>query len=252
MDLKLADKVCLVTGASTGIGRATAVTLAAEGAQVIATARSMEPLTTLAAEIRRAGGRDPVTLTADFSQPEGARQLAVLALNAAGRIDVLVNNAGGSRPMERPDDDREWDESLMLNFLSVRRLTEVLVGGMVDRRWGRVISLSGAIVAKSMNAAAPAKAALESWSKGSAALYAVHGLTFNCIAPGRINTPQILNRLHPTEAARQEFIDRNIPAGRFGEPDEVAALIAFLASGPASYINGASIAVDGCALRFAF
>lgn len=252
MDLKLSNKVCLVTGASSGIGRATALALAAEGARVIVTARSMAPLQTLAAEIRSAGGLDPLTLIADFSQPEGSRQLAARVLEEAGRVDVLVNNAGGSRPMERPDDEAAWGESFMLNFLAVRRLTEMLVGGMVEQHWGRVINVSGAIVAKSMNAATPAKAAMESWSKGSAALYAASGVTFNCVAPGRINTPQILNRLHPTEAARKEFIERNIPAGRFGEPHEAAALIAFLASGPASYINGVSIPVDGGALRFAF
>lgn len=252
MDLKLTDKICLVTGASTGIGRATALALANEGAQVIATARSMEPLSTLAAAIREAGGRDPIVLTADFAQPDGSRELARQVLDKAGRVDVLVNNAGGSRPLERPDDDAAWDESLMLNFLAVRRLTEALVPAMLERQWGRVVNVSGAIVAKSVNAATPVKAALESWSKASAALYAARGVTFNCIAPGRINTAQILDRLHPTEASRREFIERNIPAGRFGEPHEAAALIAFLASGPASYINGVTVPVDGGALRFAF
>ncbi len=252
MDLKLADKICLVTGASTGIGRATALMLAKEGAQVIATARSMEPLATLCAEICAAGGRNPIVFTADFAQPEGSRVLARQVLAKVVRVDVLVNNAGGSRPMEKPDDDAAWEESFMLNFLAVRRLTEVLLPAMLEHRWGRVVNVTGAIVAKSMNAATAAKAALESWSKASACLYADRGVTVNCIAPGRINTPQILNRLHPTEESKQEFIKRNIPAGRFGEPQEAAALIAFLASEPASYINGVTVPVDGGALRFAF
>jgi 3-oxoacyl-[acyl-carrier protein] reductase len=252
MDLKLTNKICLVTGASTGIGRATAIALANEGAQVIATARSMEPLLSLAAVIRDAGGRDPTVLTADFGQPEGSRLLARRVLEQCGRVDVLVNNAGGSRPMERHDDDDAWDESFLLNFLSARRLTEALIPSMLESQWGRVVNVSGAVVAKSANAATPAKAALESWSKASAALYGSQGVTVNCVAPGRINTPQILDKLHPTEAARRTFIERNIPAGRFGEPHEAAALITFLASEAASYINGVTVPVDGGALRFAF
>jgi 3-oxoacyl-[acyl-carrier protein] reductase len=252
VDLKLVDKTCLVTGASTGIGRATALALAHEGAQVIATARSMEPLSHLAAAIRDAGGRDPIVLTGDFAKADGARELAREALSKSSRIDVLVNNAGGSRPLTRPDNDVDWDESLLLHFLSGRRLADMLVPAMLERGWGRVVNVSGALIAKSMNAAAPAKAALESWSKASAAFYASRGITFNCVAPGRINTPQILDRLHPTELARRDFIERNIPAGRFGEPHEAAAVITFLVSEAASYVNGVTIPVDGAALRFAF
>jgi 3-oxoacyl-[acyl-carrier protein] reductase len=250
MDLKLSDKTCLVTGASTGIGRAVALMLAAEGSRVIVTARSAERLTALEAEMRTAGGRDPVVLAADFVQPQGAHLLAEKVLADVGRIDVLINNAGGSRPLDRPDDDAAWDEALLLNFLSVRRLTEQLVPGMAERGWGRIVNVSGAVAVKSVNAATPAKAALESWSKATAALYASRGVTVNCVAPGRINTAQILNRLHPTEASRREFIERNIPMGRFGEPHEAAAVMAFLASESASYITGVTIPVDGGALRF--
>jgi 3-oxoacyl-[acyl-carrier protein] reductase len=250
MDLKLSDKTCLVTGASTGIGRAVALLLCAEGAQVVVTARSAEPLAALAAEMRAAGGHEPVVLTADFVQPNGAHLLAEKVLKAVGQVDVLINNAGGSRPLERADDDAAWEEGLLLNFLSARRLAERLLPGMAERRWGRVVNVSGAVVAKSVNAATPAKAALESWSKATAALYAARGVTVNCVAPGRINTAQILNRLHPTEASRRDFIERHIPMGRFGEPHEAAAAIAFLASESASYITGVTIPVDGGALRF--
>lgn len=252
MDLHFAGKVCLVTGASSGIGRATAKLLAAEGAQVVATARSLAALETVSAEIEAAGGRKPVTLVADLAQPEGSRELAREALALLGRVDVLVNNAGGSRPLDQPGNDAAWEESMMLNFISVRRLSDALLTGMAERGWGRVINVTGAIVAKSVNAAGPAKAALESWAKGCAALHAARGVTVNCVAPGRINSAQILNRLHPTEASRQEFIARNIPVGRFGEPHEAAALIAFLASEAASYINGVTVPVDGAAMRLAF
>lgn len=252
MDLHLNGKVCLVTGASTGIGHATALSLAAEGARVIAAARSLESLSPLAAAMVAATGREPSLIAADLGRDEGADLLATQALALAGPIDVLVNAAGGSRPTEGEIDEATWTESFTLNFLSARRLTERLIPGMRARAWGRVINLTGAIVAKSRNAASPAKAALESWSKATAAALAQDGITVNCVAPGRIDSAQIRNRLHPTEASRQAFIAQNIPAGRFGRPEEAAALITFLASGPASYVTGATIPVDGGALRLAF
>ncbi len=252
MDLKLSGKTCLVTGASSGIGRATALLLAAEGAWVVAAARSLPALHTLAQEICAAGGAAPLLLTADLGQDGGADKLASQALAAKGRVDVLVNNAGGSRPMTVPDDSAVWAEGLRLNFEAPRRLAERLVPPMLDNGWGRVVNVTGAIVAKRFNAAGPAKAALESWSKMAAGAYAAGGVTVNCVAPGRLNTVQILERLHPTEEARHAFIAQNIPAGRFGEAQDAAAVIAFLASGGAGYVTGTTIPVDGGALRFAF
>jgi 3-oxoacyl-[acyl-carrier protein] reductase len=252
MDLKLAGRRCLVTGASTGIGRAVALALAGEGARVAIAARSRQPLAELADEIARMGGPAPVPLTADLATPEGSRALAAAARDALGSIEVLVNNAGGSRPLPPNAAEDAWAESFALNFNSARHLVEIIAPDMRGARWGRIVNVTGAIVAKAMNAASPAKAALESWSKAAAAELAPHGITVNCIAPGRINSVQILTRLHPTEASRQTYIERNIPAGRFGEPEEVAALVAFLASPQAGYITGATIPVDGGALRLAF
>ena len=252
MDLGLADKICLVTGASTGIGRATARLLAAEGAYLVVTARTLDPLSTLAAEIRAAGGHDPVLLIGDLAHPDGPGRLAQDALERMGRIDVLINNAGGSRPMQRPDDEAAWEESFQLNFFAARRLTEALAPSMLDRGWGRIVNVSGALIAKVFNAAAPAKAALESWSRSAAAAYAANGVTVNCVAPGRFNTPQILDRLHTTEQSRADYIARNIPIGRFGDPAEAAAVIAFLSSQPASYITGVTVPMDGGTMRLAF
>jgi 3-oxoacyl-[acyl-carrier protein] reductase len=252
MDLQLSGRRCLVTGASAGIGRAVAAALAAEGAFVAIAARDASALEALSREIVSKGGAAPVILTSDLAAPDGPRALAAAALSALGGIDVLVNNAGGSRPLPPDAEDDIWDESFALNFRSARKLTEALVPSMKAAKWGRIVNVTGAIVAKALNAASPAKAALESWSKALAADLAPHGITVNCIAPGRINSVQILNRLHPTEDSRRTFIERNIPAGRFGEPEEVAPLIAFLASRQAAYINGTTIPVDGGALRLAF
>ena len=154
--------------------------------------------------------------------------------------------------MAKPDDAEVWEEAFRLNFYAPRRLGELLVPAMAERGWGRVVNITGAIVGKAMNADASAKAALESWSKAQSGLCAANGVTVNCVAPGRLNTVQILERLHPTEESRRDFIARNIPAGRFGEPQDAAALIAFLASDNAGYITGTTIPVDGGALRFAF
>ena len=252
MDLHLNGRICLVTGASSGIGRATAIALAGEGARVVATARTLDALKTLAAAIQAVEGPAPVLLAADLAQDGAAERLAAETLAAVGQVDVLVNNAGGSRPMPVPDDPAVWAEAFQLNFVAGRRLGEYLIPAMASRGWGRVISVTGAIVGKTISAASPAKAALESWSKATAATYAGRGVTVNCVAPGRLNTRQILERLHPTEESRRDFIERNIPAGRFGEPEEAASLIAFLASAQASYVNGTTIPVDGGGLRYAF
>jgi len=116
MDLGLRDKVCLVTGASSGIGRATAVMLAAEGMQVLGTACSEAAFAAVADEVRTAGGVDPVLLVADFAEDGAAERLAAAVLARAGRVDVLVNNAGGSRPMTVPDDGAVWTERFRLGF----------------------------------------------------------------------------------------------------------------------------------------
>ncbi|MEZ5844691.1 MAG: SDR family NAD(P)-dependent oxidoreductase [Hyphomicrobiaceae bacterium] len=252
MDLELSGRTALVTGATTGIGRGIAEVLAAEGVRLVISGRRTDALAAVADAIGAKGATRPHVIAADITNGAAVSQLAreALVMNG-GRIDILVNNAGASRPLADMADEAAWDESLALNFASARQLANALVPAMKEARFGRIVNLTGAMVAPSPNAAAPAKSALNSWSRSMAITLAPHGITVNAIAPGRINSEQIATRLHPTEASRAEYIQKFIPAGHFGEPEDIAHLVAFLASPRARYINGAAIPVDGAMLRIA-
>jgi 3-oxoacyl-[acyl-carrier protein] reductase len=249
MNLNLAGKTALVTAASGGIGSGVAEALADAGVRVAISGRARATLETVADTLAsRAGGR-PAIVIGDVGAKSGPAQIAAEAAAAlGGRIDILVNNAGASRPITDEADDSYWDESLVLNFMAARRLTDLVIPAMKAERWGRIISISGALVAPKLNAAAPAKAALASWSRTLASELGAYGITVNTIAPGRINTAQIM-KLHPTEQSRADFIKQNIPAGYFGEPYDIGHLVVFLASPLARYINGAAIPVDGGGVR---
>src|SRR5262249_38097426 len=190
-------------------------------------------------------------VTCDLSQPAGIEAAAAAIAQAERPVEVLINNAGGGRPynLDKPLAVGGWDEAIGLNFTAGRRLAESALPAMRRARWGRIITITGALALKRMNAATPAKAAIASWSRALSIQVAADGITVNCIAPGRINTEQILNRLFPTEESRSREIELNVPAGRFGEPEEIAAVIPFLASARASYVTGTMIPVDGGFLR---
>jgi 3-oxoacyl-[acyl-carrier protein] reductase len=249
MNLDLAGKTALVTAASGGIGSGVAEALADAGVRVAISGRTRASLERVSETLAsRAGGR-PVIVIADVGAKEGPALIAAEAAGSlGGRIDILVNNAGGARPIAGEVNDAFWEESFALNFMAARRLTDLVVPAMKAARWGRIISISGALVAPKPNAAAPAKAALASWSRTLSFELGPYGITVNTIAPGRINTAQI-QKLHPTEQTRADFIKQNIPAGYFGEPYDIGHLVAFLSSPLARYINGAAIPVDGGAVR---
>jgi 3-oxoacyl-[acyl-carrier protein] reductase len=251
MDLQLKDKTALVTGASMGIGRAIAKGLAAEGARVCVAARRRPLLEALAREIAAAGGHEPAVVEADV-MPEGApERLARAALEALGRVDILVNSAGGSKPpipIDAPES--AWEEAMTLNFVRVRQLTHALLPGMIDRKWGRIINISGKSEPERLIAATPTKAALHAWSKGLSREVGRHGITVNCIPPGRIMSEQIRRKYSPEFRAKQSA--EEIPVGRYGEPEELAVLAVFLASPLAGYITGAVLPVDGGLRRYAF
>jgi 3-oxoacyl-[acyl-carrier protein] reductase len=249
MDLDLTGKTALVTAASGGIGSGVAEALAAAGVRVAISGRTRSTLEAVAETLAASAGGPPAIVVGDVGAKGGAAEIAAAAAAAlGGRIDILVNNAGGARPIAEEADDAYWEESFALNFMAARRLAERVIPAMKAARWGRISSISGALVAPKLNAAAPAKAALVSWSRTLSIELGGYGITVNTIAPGRIDTAQI-RKLHPTEQSRTDFIRQNIPAGYFGEPYDIGHLAAFLASPLARYINGAAIPVDGGAVR---
>jgi len=251
MDLQLKGKTALVTGASMGIGRAIAKGLAAEGVRVCIAARRKPLLEELAKEIVAAGGVRPDIVEIDMMEPGAPVKLAKAARQALDSVDILVNSAGGSKPA-LPIDAPEalWDESMTLNFTRIRQLTHALLPGMIGKKWGRVINISGKSEPERMIAAHPAKAAIHAWSKGLSREVGRYGITVNCIPPGRIMSEQIRRKYSPEFRAKQSA--EEIPVGRYGEPEELAALAVFLSSPIACYITGAVLPVDGGLRRYAF
>lgn len=251
MDLQLKNKTALVTGASQGIGRAIAKMLAAEGVKICIAARRRNLLEVLAQEITAAGGIAPAIIETDIMQDGAPQRLADAARQALGHVDILINSAGGSRPaipIDAPEE--EWDSVITLNFTRVRQLTHAVLPDMIKNRWGRVINISGKSEPDALLAASPAKAAVHAWSKGLSREVGKHGITVNCIPPGRIMSEQIRRKYSDEFRAKESAHD--IPVGRYGEPEELAALAVFLASPLASFITGTLMPVDGGMRRFAF
>lgn len=250
MELHLKGKTALVTGASMGIGRAIAKGLAAEGVKVCITARRGHLLQELANEIVAEGGPNPHIAIIDIMEADAPQRLAQDALAGLGHVDILINCAGGSRPLPIDAPEAKWEEAMTLNFTRVRQLTHALLPSMIEQQWGRIINITGKQEQERLNAAYSAKAGVHAWAKGLSKEVGKHGITINSIPPGRILSEQIL-RNNP-EPVRKEFAARHIPVGRFGEPEELACLAVFLASPIACYISGTVIPVDGGLRRYTF
>jgi 3-oxoacyl-[acyl-carrier protein] reductase len=249
MDLDLKSKTAVVSGASTGIGRAIAKALALEGVRVVAIARRKDLLEQLEQEVHAAGGV-VIPLTQDIMQEDAAKKLVSAAIAELGHVDILVNNAGGSRPLPVDAPDSDWDEAISLNFTRYRQVTHALLPQMIESRWGRIINITGKSEPEGLNAAFAAKAAVHAWAKGLSREIGRNGITINCIPPGRIMSEQI-RRNYP-EDYRKHFAEEEIPVGFWGEPEDLAALAVFLASPVARYITGTVIPVDGGLRRYQF
>jgi 3-oxoacyl-[acyl-carrier protein] reductase len=250
MDLKLNDKTALVTGASIGIGRAIARGLAEEGVRLAIVARRVELLEELADEIVAADCPRPIVIQQDVMEDGSPARVAAEALSALGRVDILINNAGGSRPMPVDAPEERWTEAMTLNFTRPRQLTHALLPSMIEHQWGRIVNITGKSEPEGLNASFSAKAAVHAWAKGLSREVGQHGITINSIPPGRIMSEQI--RRNYTPEYRAEHAATEIPVRRYGEPEELAALAIFLASPLACYITGTVMPVDGGLRRYQF
>jgi len=248
MDLQLAGRTALVTGASSGIGRGVALALAAEGVRVAIQGRRKQKLEEVSEEIMSAGGETPVIVIAELQDADSAPNVFIQARGGLGSVDIVVNNAGGSRPLRIDSSDSAWDEAFALNFTRPRQLGTLAIPGMRERQWGRIINVTGKSESISLNGAVCAKAALHAWSKGLSRAVGKDGITVNCVAPGKIMSDQILRNYTPEFREKQAAED--IPVGRYGQPSDMANMITYLASPQSGYITGVVVSVDGGLRRF--
>src|SRR5262245_47038162 len=181
VDLQLKGKTGLVTGASAGIGRGIALALAREGVRLAVAARRGEFLKTLADEIAAAGGVRPVTIVEDLMQEGAPERIVAAALSGLGAVDILINNAGGSRPFKVDAGEALWEEALTLNFTRQRQLAHRLLDQMIARKWGRIVNITGKSEPEGSNGAFCAKAAVHSWAKGLSREGGRHGLAVTSI-----------------------------------------------------------------------
>ena len=251
MDLQLAGKVALVTGASIGLGRSIAALLSEEGCRLAIVARRAHLLEKAANEIAAPGRERPLIIVEDITADGAAERIKAQTMARFGGLDVLVNNAGGSRPLTGLGTEAEWEEAMLLNYTAGRRLAHAFVPVMHARKFGRIINITGGDEPSIVNAANPPNGAAHIWAKALSRTVARDGITVNCVVPGRIHSEQIDQRILPTEQAREAWIAQHCPVGYIGEPDDLGVLVTFLCSPRARYITGQVIHVDGGVRRYA-
>jgi 3-oxoacyl-[acyl-carrier protein] reductase len=245
MQISLKDKVALVTGASRGIGRAIATTLAGAGATVVVNYKSNVTAAEEVVEAIRAAEGQASATQADVSRPDEVERLFKALLDQHGRIDILVNNAGITRDtllLRMKEDD--FDAVIATNLRGAYLCTKAALRPMTRARGGRIINITS-VVGMMGNAGqsnyAAAKAGIIGFTKSAAREMASRNITVNAIAPGYIET-ELTGVL--SETVRQAILE-NIPLGRLGQPQDVANLVCFLASDAAAYITGQTLTVDG-------
>ena len=257
MDLGLQDKVAIVMAASKGLGRACASALAAEGARITIGARGVQALEKTAQEIQKATRSRVLAVPADVTKAESIEAIVAKTVHEFGRIDILVNNAGGppSGNFESFGDD-QWQAAFELNLLSAVRLVRLVLPHMRKTGSGRIINIVSTSVKQPIDGLLLSNAirsGVVGLSKTLSVELAPDNITVNNVCPGRILTDRLRQIYHINEGMSEEAVlkevARDVPMGRVGKPEELGALVAFLASQQAAYITGTTIQVDGGLVR---
>lgn len=263
MELGLKDRVAIVMGGSKGIGRAIAHGLSMEGAQVIIVARTSDVLDETAKEIAAASGGDVRAVAGDVCEVGLAEKLVDLALSEWGRLDVLINNAGGPPPKSFLDaDEEDWTQAIQTNLMSTIRMCRVAAPVMKEQRWGRIITIGSTVMKEpspQMVLSATARAGVTAFTKAISTELAPHGVTANTIATGGVQTDRLVSLFKAISDTGDKSLDEmladaaaSIPIGRFASPEEFSQMIIFLASEAGRYITGECISVDGGLMKSAF
>lgn len=257
MDLGLTGRAAIVGGSSRGIGRGIAMELAAEGADVLLCARDAAALEAARDDLRRATGARIETVPTDTSEREGVERVIDAAVTAFGKVDILVTNTGGPRAGRFEDlSPEDWAQAVRQLLESVVHFVRGVLPGMRERGWGRIVNVTSVAVKQPIDGlmlSNSLRAGLTGFARTLANEVAADGITVNNVLPGYTRTERLVELAeHLTSAGDAESIEavfgrweEEIPAGRLGDPRELGALVAFLASERAGYITGTSIAVDG-------
>lgn len=260
MELGIKGKSALVTAASKGLGKACALGFAAEGANVTICARSEENLRTASDEIRKQTGVEVSSVAADVSKADDIFRVFEQAAATYGGVDILLINAGGPPvlPLEELTDEH-WLAAYQLTHLSAVRMVRAVLPYMRERKWGRIIAIESSSVKQpvaGLHLSNGIRPGVAGFFKSILEDLAKDNITINTVLPGiflteRIisNQTQIAERTGTTLEARLELLKKNIPFGRFGEPEELADMVVFLASERAGYVTGTVVQIDGGLIR---
>jgi 3-oxoacyl-[acyl-carrier protein] reductase len=265
MDLGLSGKRALVTGASSGLGFATAQALASEGAEVVINSRNRERLELAAARIEKNSGRKPTLIVGDLSVADDITRVlsSVKGADEMSGIDIFVFNNGGP-PAGTFDKQpaQNWEAGYRLILSAAVEMTRGLIDGMVKRGWGRLIYITSVAALQPIDdliLSNSFRAGVHGFCKTISNTYAKHGITANCVCPGYTMTERLTELAEKravaagvTVEAQLKSFTQAVPAGRLGRPEELASLVTFLASSRAAFITGTSIPVDGGTNRAVF